>query len=310
MVGNQFFSLVDLGKYPRKWPTTKFFIYFIMILIFVCAMHYTSLIYTEKYQTNDAITSMIDNFRDMGEVVLFFGTTVFLLVTFFLTTSFQEGIFINLGLIAEIFESRLGQRLNYRRFRDRFLCRLIIFTVTFITILSTSFFFEYRASSKIINFTTRGMVSFSIVTYMLVLFTFYADLIDHNLKFLMKILGGISSGKSDQKSVTVINVSKSDYQIFDQLAAMKSIHLLIIETSNLVNKSMGMQILVFVIAAVIKITFGGYAAFLAIANKNIDGFVAIDISSSIFFMLILFIVICYAQKPTQSVSTLHLYILR
>lgn len=301
-LGNQFFTLLELKKAPRKWPTLKFCVYFAAMLIFISVMHLTSLLYVYRGNSEDSVSSVINNIKDVGELLILFGTSVAMLVTFFLTTSCQEGIFVNLESIAELFKGRLERKLCFKSFRAHFLIRLTISMIIFIVVLCWNYYVIYKVTQEVNNQAMHSVVSLLMVMSMIILFSFYADLINHNLEMLAEKLESLAPGQLNHASLAVITVSNFDSHIYDQLSAIKSIHLHLFEISNLVNECMGRQILLFVIAASIKITLGGYSTFLAISKSQVNDTTFIEIFASVFFLLILFYLIYYAEKPVNAVS--------
>jgi hypothetical protein len=261
-------------------------------------MHLISIYNINEVDTSNTITSIIDTIKDLGITVTFFGMTVFVLITFFWTVQTHENIFINLKLVADLFESRLCRKVRYKPFKHLFFRRLAVATVFISIFLISLWFIVYSLTLEVINFAALCVISTFIVSYMTILFAFYVSVINYNLEFLEGILKSLVHRILKENC---IDISRPNLHIYYQLIAMKTIQIHIFEISKLVNQCMGKQILTFIINAVFYITFGGYSVFVAVSNNEFGLLAISDILLTMYFLVTVIFIVYYAQKPNETV---------
>lgn len=266
VLGLQNFSIKNLQKQGELKTRVKFIIYSIVLLIIVAIQNFTSIAikYTKESPHNDKVKkSLLSNVLEIVIGFAVFVVTTAIQVSSLLSTCNQRQILLNIQEIAETLENRLKYTVNYRNLKIRAFYKIVITTIFFIVALALVNYID-----NILNL----MFSFLIILFVGVQFSFYADLINWNLCVLEKTLGELSKLKDSKVFVvqSKFNSNVHSESFHRTLIAIKSIYMMVWETSELINKSFGRQILLFMVVNVICLAYAGYRTCVAFMVADSD----------------------------------------
>lgn len=214
------------------------------------------------------------------------------LILSFISTSDQKQIFVNFEEISMLFLYRLDQKVDFSIFKNRFfrnLWKIFVFFAFFVLLIG---FLEANSLIEVLIVAAILMASMAVLIFSGILFVFYVDLLSFNLEYLDRSFKDLSSNIT-----TVILVKPKTSEIFNaqstykKLVAIKMIHLRIWETSELINKAIGKQILLYVVMMVIGTTLGFYKTFLKISAQNDIIRVVVSILSNVQSIATLWIIV-------------------
>lgn len=306
--GLQSFSIEKQAEMSKKLPNWKFTLYFILLFLFVCAKNYIEFVLVKNHfiQADDSKV-MLNNLLEVAMLLTLFVMTGSSLILSFASTYYQRQVFVSLDKISSTLETKFGFKLSFKQFKRRFLFKKIVLLIFCRILLFVLNYFENYTSAGPRNYVLMASSSILIILSIGFLFVFYADIVNFLLVTLMGILVQAEKFRLTLKSLE--NTKKSTEQIigktsdFDsKLTAIKSIYLMVYETTELINKSIGKQILLCVIIDVLCLTIGGYKCSLAILMlrpwQNVAGYLLFTILPLSF----LFLIVHSADKLTSSVS--------
>lgn len=298
--GMHYFSVADVFDKTKRSPTWKATLYLVFLLFLVTNNNFGGLLMRTMFQSSEFSLNDLFDFG-INAASLFISASV--LILSFISTSDQKQIFVNFEEISMLFLYRLDQKVDFSIFKNRFfrdLWNIFVFFAFFVLLIG---FMEAKSDSlvEVLILAAILMASMAVLIFSGILFVFYVDLLSFNLKYLDRSFKDISSNIS-----TVILVKLKASEIFNvqssykKLAAIKMIHLRIWETTELINKAIGKQILLYVVMMVIGTTLGFYKTFLKISAQNDIIRVIVSILSNVQSIATLWIIV----QSTYSVEKL------
>lgn len=301
--GLHYFSIGDIFDKSKKTPTIKFTCYFIFLLFLVIALVLCGLILASWDQSSEV--SLID-FFGIGLHIASVLMSYTVIILSYMSTNSQKEIFENCFEISSLFLYRLEERIDFQIFGRKFRSKLLRIWMCFVLITMLLAFLSIEKLIELFVFFIFMVASLVAIISSGILFLFYVDLLNFNLKYLNKSFKDLNSKDS---TITLVQPKTREYLMCRKLAAIKMIHLRIWETSELIDKAIGKQILMYVLVMVLGSTIGFYSTFLDIMVQKDLLHVIVSVLANIFSVVTLLILIQSTHSVEKQVSFLWVKII-
>lgn len=271
IAGLQYFSLKDLNiRTLNKRPSMcRLF----QMLIFTFALSFLWIL---------AALNSFDSIKSPSprNVVLFavekligFGVNLLLCIgmiqSFFMTKS-HKIIVLEFQESLKFVEKEFGEKVNVKKFRRRAQKKLLFMFVFYFGIHAVV---SFLSDDKNVPLSGKLIVAIPIIASISTFFrvNFLVDLINFQLKFLMRIIDKIFENHPIKiiENLDYHSSSKSFNEDLKKLNALRKVYNLIKKNSELLNKCLGLTVLVQVSVSAICLTMGGYNTYLStLGYKN------------------------------------------
>lgn len=267
LIGFQFFSLKALNQANYKDRPTAFrAIYMVTILVFLAIKMYFFIMMSIEYNKSDVkitaknvVMLAIQRFMDFGLVVVFLTN----LIQSFMSTQSIKMVFINVEKIVQLVKNEFKVIINFEKIRFATWKRFYIMLICVGAFHAITSYLMFCNNQTILQMLTAVVPVFFLIM-IVYKFIFYVGMINHQLKFLAKLLDNIFVYKS---SKIVESFPKKLVKFDDpirKLRAARQIYNYIYHNSTLINDSLGLTILVLLAVLVTSLTACGYKIFVIV----------------------------------------------
>lgn len=297
ILGLQYFSISNLDESPIKFKVYSACLMVFAIVQQIIVMSFWDIDDIQKTTVKGIINIIIQQ----GVSTSFFIGILLILFLALLSTENQKKIFLRLDMIGKAFHVKLGKKISFQGFRKKVWIKSvssILLYLLYVLVLGS-------LKPEMFLFIIPCTISITTLINVPLLMTTYVDLIVTNLKLLKQCLDDLkivlSTSEGNRLIIPKITM-KQNQIIFEELVSLKSVYLSICEVADLVNTSMGKQILIYIIFTVLNLVITGYRIFISIMGDKLEE----NITVTVLFLLMVIIITIYlvnvCQEPTTIVS--------
>ncbi|KAL7025145.1 hypothetical protein ACKWTF_013364 [Chironomus riparius] len=304
-----YFSIKKLSlKSANLYPSMFYTIHFILILVILTTQSIILAI-----STSSDITTAINAKNALNYIIqhsMVIGLILVLIIAFiqsYAATREMKKIFVNFIKISHIFLE------DFQHIMDFCTMKMQLYKMIFRTML------YYLASQVVLYiYETYYGINISLVrlsigifpnifmSMIIFKFVFFVNLVNYNLSHMTILMQKLFS---PQHGPAIINVkAKADKKFERNLKTLRKIYYLVQENVELINKSMGFTILVFLGILVLSLISGGYRIFLTFVGRYPVKKMCAIANIMIFVIIIIHLLVHSCDQTQKHISKLLLTI--
>jgi hypothetical protein len=268
IAGLQHFSLKSLHK--KSFSLFRGFYLFLLILflllIAVSLGNSSFFLMKEKLTAKNALLFTILSGMSIGMTLVVFTS----LIQSFISINNEKNIFVNGDKIISLIRSEFSSAFNFNNVKCSAWKKLIWMTFGFVIIHVIALAQMNSTKSQVACLMGVPTVFYIFLT--VYKFTFYIDMINHQLA----TLGGLLTKIFDNKPIQVISIGQISFMKpteviaspMRRLRAVRNIYNVIQQNANLINASNGLSVLILITCLVVSLTIMGYKLFIILALED------------------------------------------
>lgn len=260
IIGLQYFSLKYLSRnIGRKYPSAVRTV-FMVVLLMTLLVSLTAFVLSDdtfvsgKLTPKNVLLFAIQKTINLGLIVVECASVV----QSFISTKHIKKVYLNIRNISDLTQKEFAVKVDYEKIKNSAWRKFTGAMVIFITIHGSVTLTQYQTFDEIIPMLI-GILPIFFLLMIVYKFVFYVALIHHLLEFLNDLLEKVFSYQQPMESINnliflSLKPAKSSQRVLMKMITVQKVYNLIYEIGILVNKSLGLTMLILLTIFVIVLT--------------------------------------------------------